>query len=52
MFALCQSTSHSDREGYSVIRIHKYASKSLPSAGAEKHNYGVVAISDISQTKQ
>ena len=28
-----------------------YASKSLPSAGAEKHNYGVVAISDISQTK-
>jgi len=51
MFALCQSTSHSDREGYSVIRINKYAQKSLPSAGAEKHNYGVVAISDISQTE-
>lgn len=28
-----------------------YAQKSLPSAGAEKHNYGVVAVSDISQTK-
>ena len=28
-----------------------YAQKSLPSAGAEKHNYGVVAIFDISQTK-
>ena len=29
-----------------------YAQKLLPSAGAEKLNYGVVAISDISQTKQ
>ena len=28
-----------------------YAPKSLPSAGAEKHNYGVVAVSDISQTE-
>lgn len=28
-----------------------YAQKSLPSARAEKHNYGVVAISDISQTE-
>lgn len=28
-----------------------YAQKSLPSVGAEKLNYGVVAISDISQTE-
>ena len=28
-----------------------YAPKSLPSAGAEKLHYGVVAIFDISQTK-
>lgn len=28
-----------------------YAQKSLPSVRAEKLNYGVVAISDISQTK-
>lgn len=28
-----------------------YAQKLLPSAGAEKLNYDVVAISDISQTE-
>lgn len=28
-----------------------YAQKSLPSVGTEKFNHGVVAFSDISQTK-
>ena len=37
--------------GLPIVKIHMYAQKPLPSTGAEKLNYGVVAISDSSPDK-